>query len=294
MNNKKKILFILNPRAGHGLNKRIFDIADDLLDQSKFELHFATTEYRGHARVLAKKAVEEQFQYVVSVGGDGTVNEVAASLINSNVALAIVPTGSGNGLARHLNIPMQLSKAIELLNNEHAIWIDTFEVNQLFAINIAGVGFDGLIAHRFAQQSKRGFFTYIKIVIEEVLRFKNFEVTDAYGEQKQVWMVSIANSGQFGNNAWIAPNASCNDGLINVIYCSRMNLMQMIPFALKMFLKKLTPTDYYYEHKGAAMTIRFSTEQPLHIDGEAAQFCSKVDILCHPQSLKIIVPQHVK
>lgn len=292
LNSRRKILFILNPKAGHGKAGNIVREAERLLDQSKFEIHFSETEYAGHAKLLAKKAADEHYDYVACAGGDGTVNEVASSLKDTETALLIIPAGSGNGLARHLQIPMNAASAIALLNKGKKVSIDTFSINNLFTINVAGVGFDALVAHRFAEKNKRGLKTYIKTILAEYATSKEFEA-EINGTVYKAWLISIANSGQFGNNAWIAPVASCTDGILDIIICKKQKGVKLLTFAVNLFSKRLSSADYT-ALRSNQMTIKLFSKQPLHLDGEPAGFTDELNIYCNPLSLKVIVPQHVE
>lgn len=293
MNKRKKIIFILNTNAGHGKATGIVKQVESKLDASQFEIQFTETEFPGHAKLLAKTAADQKFDFVGCVGGDGTVNEIASSLINTETCMVIIPTGSGNGLARHLKIPMQPAKAIALLNNAHIIRIDTFSVNNLFAVNVAGVGFDALVAHRFSEKKKRGLKTYINTVIKELKNSNEFEA-EVLGKTHKAWLISIANSGQFGNNAWIAPAASLSDGILDLVICKKVKAASLLKFAADLFLKQLKPSPHYITLKKSDFAIELSEAQPLHIDGEPAGFVKDVTIKCHPHSLKVIIPHHVE
>ncbi len=293
MNKRKKIVIILNPKAGHGDAIRFVEEAERWFDKSLFDIQFEQTQYAGHAKSIAKNAVDGSVDYVMCVGGDGTVNEVASTLKNTETCLAIIPAGSGNGLARHLKIPMNAKQALSLLTNGKTVSIDSFTVNGLFAANIAGVGFDALVAHRFAEGKNRGLKNYIKTILREYAKSKSFEA-QIEGHKHEAWLISIANSGQFGNNAWIAPVASCSDGVLDVVVCKKLKGLKLIAFAVNLFSKKLMPSSDYTYLRYSKISMKLSSEQPLHIDGEPAGFTSELNIICHPASLKVIVPQHVE
>ncbi len=289
MNSSKRVLFILNPKAGHGLNEDIVALANEILKKHFNECIFKKTEFAGHATTLAVEAVKNKIDLVVCVGGDGTVNETAQALKYSETALAIIPTGSGNGLARHLHIPMNYKKGIALIIEGKKVAIDTFLVNDRFAVNLAGVGFDALVAHRFAALSVRGLQSYIKTVISSISDFDEMKFTDLLGEQQKAWLLCIANSSQFGNNARIAPYAQVNDGLLDIVLVKRPSIMQMIPFAVKMFNGKLGSSKSYKCIRTKKYTAQFDIAQPIHIDGEPAGMVSSVEVQVIPQSLNIII-----
>jgi len=277
MNSSKRVMFILNPKAGHGLNEDIIVVAGKILSKNFGECIFKKTEFVGHATTLAAEAVKDKIDLVVCVGGDGTVNETAQALKGSETSLAIVPTGSGNGLARHLRIPMNYKRAIGLIND-----------GKKFAI--AGVGFDALVAHRFAALKVRGLQSYIKTVIRSISDFEEMKFTDVSGQQQKAWLMCIANSSQFGNNARIAPAAQVNDGMLDVVMIKRPSVLKMIPFAVKMFNGKLETSNSYRCIRVKKYSVDFEKEQPMHIDGEPAGMASSVEVQLIPQSLNIIIP----
>ncbi len=290
MSSGKRVMFILNPIAGHGLNENIVAVANETLSKYAIESVFKKTEFAGHATTLAAEAVRDKVNLVVCVGGDGTVNETAQVLKDSETALAIIPTGSGNGLARHLRIPMDYKKAIAELIEGKQVAIDTFLVNGRFAVNLVGVGFDALVAHRFAALKVRGLKSYINTVIRSISDFEEMKFIDVEGKQQRAWMMCIANSSQFGNNARIAPHAQVNDGLLDIVLVKRPSIMQMIPFAVKMFNGKLGTSNSYKCIKAKKYSAQFNNAQPLHIDGEPAGMVSSVEVRIIPQSLNIIIP----
>ncbi|TSA25773.1 MAG: YegS/Rv2252/BmrU family lipid kinase, partial [Bacteroidetes bacterium] len=211
----ERILFIINPVSGTGhqekRQEKIEEVIEKYLDKSRFSHQVVNTEEKGQASRLARHAVLEGVSIVVAVGGDGTVNEVGQSLVNTTTALAIIPTGSGNGLARHLGLPMQFRRAIEVINHGNRKKIDTATLNGSLFVNVAGVGFDAHVARKFDQTSKRGFFSYFHIATSsyKLYKPKKYTITiDGQTIQRRALLISFANSSQFGNQATIAPHAS--------------------------------------------------------------------------------------
>ena len=168
----KRILFIINPNSVKRNNSRVSKAIELGIDHAKFIVNKIYTESAGHAVQISKDAVEGKVDIIVAVGGDGTVNEVASQMINSNAVLGIVPLGSGNGLARHLGISRNIEKAIELINRQNTSVIDTGFINGKVFISIAGVGFDAYIAEKFANGNQRGFFGYFKLIANEYFNYK--------------------------------------------------------------------------------------------------------------------------
>jgi len=289
----KRICFIVNPISGIGKQKVIEKLIDERLDHTKFEYEITYTKAAKHAMELAAKAAADQFDIVVAVGGDGSVNETAAGLIGTQTAMAIIPTGSGNGLARHLGIPLNLKKALEVINAGYETVIDSVQLNEHIFVNVAGIGFDAHIGWEFAKFGKRGFSSYLKIISREFPRYKAQDVEliiDGKSSIKKAFLISFANGSQWGNNAYIAPAADCRDGLIDIAILKDFNLLSAISIGYRLFKKTI--------HKSAALeTIKAKeviVRQPgtiAHIDGEPIETGNELRIKVNPLSLRIIIPQ---
>ena len=163
-------LFIVNPISGTGKQKKLDAILEKTLDFNLFKPTIVHTHSAGHATTLSQEAVGK-YRYVIAVGGDGTVNEVAKGLVGSDAVMGIIPVGSGNGLARHLNIPMKMSEAVKVLNKQLIVKMDTVRINDDLSVNVSGVGFDAHVAHKFADNGKRGPIPYVKIAATEFQQY---------------------------------------------------------------------------------------------------------------------------
>jgi diacylglycerol kinase (ATP) len=242
LENKKKILFIINPISGIGKQKNIESVILRKLDLLKFDYSIKYTQYPHHAIEIAKEAAEKGIDIVVAVGGDGSINDVASGILKSNTAMAIIPAGSGNGLANYLNIPLNISKAIKIINSYKILEIDTATLNGNSFISIAGMGFDAVIAEKFALTKLRGFWAYLKITIREFFKYSPQEFTISF-DNKQIkrtaLLVSFANSNQFGFNISIAPKASVTDGYIDLCVISKMSALKLALISPKLFLKNI-------------------------------------------------------
>lgn len=292
---KSKALFIINKYSGTGYSPALEGKILSQCEKRNIECVIEFTREPGHATALAKMAVDQNFQMAFAVGGDGTMNEVAQGLLHSPVALGIIPKGSGNGLARHLKIPLSFDKALQLLDMKRSLYIDTININNQLSVNVSGVGFDGHIAGMFARDGNRGLFTYGKLVIGEFNKFKPFncQVTlDGVTTEETLFSISFANSSQFGNNAFIAPTASLCDQLIDVCMLHRMNVIQGVQFIHKLFSKTLTHSKAVKISQAKAIDITTINEIPFHIDGEAAGTSSSFNIRIDPSSLRVIVPEN--
>lgn len=290
-NDYKKILFVINPKSGVGKQKKVELLIDKYLDKNVFLSEIAYTQYAGHAKEICEIRKNE-FEIICLVGGDGTINEGASSLINSNTALAIIPTGSGNGLARHLKISLKPEYAIKQLNNLNFKLIDACKINEQYFFNVAGIGFDGLIAHKFANFGKRGFSSYLKIVLKEFSRYKDQEYNlkiDGKAIISKAFMISLANSSQFGNNVIIAPKAFIDDGLLNVIVLRKFPILVAPLLALRLFTKSIHKSSFVTNYSCKKLEINCSEKIFSHIDGEPTNigFPIKVEVL--HKALKVLV-----
>lgn len=227
------------------------------------------------------------------MGGDGTVNEVARGMLHSEVPMAILPKGSGNGLARHLRIPMNLNGALRSLFNSDAVDIDTFTMNDKVSLNVSGIGFDGHVANLFGQEKKRGLQGYVKHTFREFFRFKEFEATiivDGKKMNRKAFVIAIANSSQYGNNARIAPLASVRDELLHI------NILRKVPpyrfdFMVDFFRGEVHQSKYSEVIEAKNISIEIASPVSFHIDGEPGGASSHFDIRIRPASLRMLVPK---
>lgn len=293
MNTKRKICFIINPISGVGRQKIIEKLVSDLLDTTVFEPLLVYTEGPKHATTLAKKAAQDGFEIVVSVGGDGSVNEIANGLIGTNTAMAILPTGSGNGLARHLGIPMDLKKAMLALQKGTVQKIDSIQFNQECFVNVAGVGFDAHIGWEFSKFGKRGFSSYLKVILRELAALKKqryeLEIDGQAKVEKEAYLISFANGSQWGNNASIAPLADVKDGVLDIVLVKKFSWLLSLPFGIKLFTKKIHTSSSVETIKARQVIVK-QEKNIAHIDGEPIESGQSITIKVNPLSLNVIVP----
>ncbi len=270
-------------------------IEDRIVDTCKKNASKCSIEYtqrRGHAISLANQAAINGFDYVVAVGGDGTINEVARGLLNSETPMGILPRGSGNGLARHLGIPVAITEAIDNLFLHKVMKIDTLSINDKLSLNVSGIGFDGHVANLFANKKIRGLVGYVRISVKEYFRFQEFEAevsVDDKTESKKAFIIAVANSSQYGNNIKIAPLASVRDGMLH------LTIMKKIPLYrfdhIFSFLKgSLTNSEMFEMLEGKEVRIKTSQAVPYHIDGEPCGLNNSFNIQLKPASLSVLVP----
>lgn len=296
-NEVNKVLFIVNKFSGTGYRPEVEGKIIEICEANDFECTIEFTQGRGHATELAKQAAKEKtFSRVVAVGGDGTVNEVAQGLLHSPVTMGIIPKGSGNGLARHLQIPMSVAGAVNSLFASRVIAMDTFQLNGKLSLNVSGIGFDGHIANLFGAEKKRGLQGYAKHALNEFFKFKEFEadiITEAINWKRKAFIIAIANSSQYGNNARIAPAASVRDGLLHISILKKVPPYRL-DFVYAFFSGKVDRSVYCETVETNRLTIRVPTPIAFHIDGEPCGKAEMFTIELVPASLHILIPKNAK
>ncbi len=293
MDKINKILFIINKHSGTGYRPDVESKILSHCEKINIDARIEFTKERGHATALAKAAAIESYTQVFAVGGDGTINEVAKGLIHTKTALGVIPRGSGNGLARHLRIPLDLPQALKVIEAK-SIAIDTFSLNERLSVNVSGIGFDGYIANLFGKNGKRGLINYGRLVMQEFTSFKEFEFNISVANKSwsgKSFIIAIANSSQYGNNARIAPMASMQDAQLNACFIRKMSALQSLGFFYKMFNSKLEESQWIKYLQCDSIIVETSKEVPYHIDGEAIGVDTKFKLQTHPGSLLVKVPR---
>lgn len=292
MATKKRIIFIMNPISGVVRKSGIPKIIENTLDKEHFDFSIVKTLYSGHASEIAKNAKEEGCDIVVAIGGDGTINEVARSIINSDTALGIIPCGSGNGLARHLMLPMDAHKAVEVINLHTTHELDYGLINNIPFFCTCGMGFDAFISMKFAESGRRGPVTYLENILREGLKYKpeTYEIEDENGTTRQrAFLISCANASQYGNNAYIAPQASMNDGLLDVIIMKPFDMLEASQISIDMFNKTLDKNSRINTFRTRHIHIRRERPGLIHYDGDPIMADTDVDISVVEKGIKIII-----
>ncbi|HYO78782.1 MAG TPA: diacylglycerol kinase family protein [Thermoanaerobaculia bacterium] len=285
-----KALFILNERAG---KKRAFDVGDVIRAASFFDSTIVPCGRKEDLDAMIDGAEREGVEVVFAVGGDGTVHETAKRLIGRQPALGILPIGSGNGFARHIGLPVDPAGALDSCRGGRIVTIDTARVNEHPFLGVMGIGFDAVIADRFASSDVRGLETYIKTGLRTFADFKadEYEVT-ANGEviRQRAFVVAIANSGQYGNNARIAPLASLQDGLLDVVIVNDTNLFDAAFLVARLFNGTIHQAKGVTSLQTRELTVRRSIEGPAHLDGEPVTLPAELHVRVVPDSLRLLVP----
>ena len=286
-------LFILNPKSGTSVGRDSNAVVDTIhLFAKKYgsTAEVVFTEARGHATELVREKLKlKNWKAIVAVGGDGTVNEVAAPLINQAVPLGILPLGSGNGLGRHLGLPLTLETSLTRLFEGSSITIDSAQLNDIPFFCTAGMGFDAYVGHLFSQQEQRGLSTYVSVSFKAFWDYKpqSFFLN---GKETKAFSLTFANAGQFGNNAWIAPKADLQDGLLDICTIKPFPLWFGTNLAYQLFTKQMKQSEFIdYQN---TTTAKVETESPpmIHYDGEPLQLDTNIiNIKINPKSLNVIV-----
>ena len=287
---KEQYAFIINPIAGTKSKENIPHIAQTILDSHHIDFFY--TEKAGQATELAAQLAAEGCPYVIAVGGDGTVNEVAKGLVHTDTAMGIIPCGSGNGLARHLKIPLQTKKAIEYLKTARATEIDYCKANEKIFFCTCGTGFDAQISHEFAVASNRGLKTYVKKVLQSYFSYKpqKYRLKTSETEmEREAFLITFANASQYGNNAYIAPHANVQDGLLDISILSKFPLAVVPALAMRLFLKTIDRSRYMTTLKTEAVTLHRESSGAFHFDGEADIMPDTIEIKVVPKGLKVLV-----
>ncbi len=298
---KRKIVFLLNPRSGTKAKEELKNYLIQRTSSAGYRWQFTDSRADGNYDELKPEINEKIISDVVVVGGDGTVSAVAESLMGMDVNIGIIPIGSGNGLARAANIPMKPAEALDVIFHHKTTMIDGFYINNEFSCMLSGIGFDAAVAHSFAKQKTRGLYTYTK---ESLLHFFNakptkFEIVlPEITFNSEAFFISIANSNQFGNNFTIAPKASLNDGLLDIVIVKKM-AKAMLPFAimeqingnnpLKNVTKNTKQKDILY-FQVPQITIRNFGRAPLHVDGDPKDTADVFEIKVVPNALRLLMP----
>jgi len=284
----KRVLFIINPVIRKRKKKKILLGIAHILDKNSFDYKIQFSDFPGHTAEIVRQNIDG-FDVFVAAGGDGTINEISKVLVGTEKILGIIPTGSGNGLARHLKIPLNIFDAIKKINQFHIRIIDTVNINEYTFVNVAGIGFDALVAHKFSSSVSRGFFSYSYHVLKEFIRFEPIVISMvADGEKytKKVLIIAIANSSQFGYNAFISPLSHINDGFFEICCLKKFPVLLFPLLAVRLFTKTIHKSKYF--EMVSAKEAKLEHTPFIHVDGEPLKISEIMEIKINPTSLKVI------
>ncbi len=288
----KRLAFIINPISGNGgKGPQRKQRVERFLQARGIQADVWETEYAGHAPELTERALAAGVERIVAVGGDGTINEIGRVLVDSECEFGLVPMGSGNGLARHLALPLGFDAALNLATLGVSIKIDTGEANGRPFFNVMGIGFDAEVGRRFNESEARGFFSYLKLGWQTFRDYKGlrYEISSTDESRSlQAYIVAIANSSQYGSNAFIAPDASLTDGKLNLVAIADPSLISLFVMVWRMFRKKLYLSPRVTPICSDSFAVRLPQPGFFHVDGEIFSCGAEMTIKTCPKSLRIV------
>ena len=291
---KEKILFLINPISGTKKKGNLPDRINQLVDKTKYDVDIHITHYKGEATELVPKKLAEGYRRFVAVGGDGPVNEIAKALVDTDGILGIIPIGSGNGLARHLKIPINVDRAMKLINNGRFEAIDYGRINDVPFFCTCGVGFDAHIGYRFAENKGRGFLNYIKITISDFFKYKpkryKLKVDKKTNYSTRAFLITFANASQYGNNAYISPKADIQDGKLDICILSPFRIHRAPGIGLRLFAKNIDRSTLMYREQATRVTLKRKKPGVVHFDGEPCEMGKKLKIKIVSKGLRVIIP----
>ena len=292
----KNIAFIINPISGsketQNAKRKLPKLIMQTLDSEQWLPNIVFTERAGHATELANQFARMGFDAVVAVGGDGTVNEVAQGIRGTQTALGILPMGSGNGFARHLNIPIRPNKAIEMINHSEPISVDYGLANGKLFVSTCGTGFDAVIADHFAGSNKRGFATYLQNILHEVFSYtpQTYHIVgDGLDVTHKAFLITFANANQWGYEALIAPKASVQDGKMDIMLMSSHAILGSASLALRLFTGHIDDSHFMDTLRAKEVTLERESAAPFHIDGDPVEMEKDIHIKIVPDGLRVLV-----
>ena len=297
----RKFIYFINPIAGTRSKELVPVIIKKITPLPHIPFEILPTNAEGNYAYLPEKIIVEKITDIIVCGGDGTVNQLANALQGVDVNIGIIPMGSGNGLALAAKIPKRIDKALAVIFNGNTTYIDSFYINKKFSCMLCGIGFDAQVAHNFAAQKKRGLFTYIRQSAKHFFKAKTyaFEImVNGNAINPEAFFISIANSNQFGNNFTIAPQASLQDGLLDIVVVNKMSKLRMVWSILKQIRngqvrvyedKKYHGNDIHYFQTNK-LTIKNLQLAPLHIDGDPAETAKYFEIEIIEKAFRMIIP----
>ena len=292
---KKKVYVIINPISGTKSKKSVPE-KFSAFDAYKYDIHIFMTGYEGHATQIASNAVEDKVDYVIAVGGDGTINEIAKVLVNTPVVLGIIPSGSGNGLARDLHIPMNYDKAIDIILEQNVSQIDYGIANGNIFFCTCGVGFDALVSEKVLNQSSRGKIMYAKSMLEVYIGFKpdKYEVICEEGHFKdKAFLITCANASQYGNNGYIAPHADIQDGKMNIAILKPFPIIDAAKTAIQLVSKNIANSSSLVEMLTSEAIIKRKEKGMMHLDGDSMETEKDIHVKIVHKGLNVFVPKDV-
>lgn len=299
---ERKIIYFVNPISGTRNKKHLKEQIARYTRQLQIPFEILDTSIDGDYRFVKEKIKQEKITDVVIAGGDGTINQIGSFLLGLDVNVGIIPMGSGNGLAYAAGIPKNKKKAIDIVLTGKAAPCDGFMVNHKFGCMLSGIGYDAQVAKDFLHQKKRGLLTYLRLCLINYFNAPNYKVTVQIDEKrisKNILFISIANSNQFGNHVTIAPRASLNDGLLDVVMvCKNNKLLTALALLWQIARGKIRSQEEADLKNKTIMYFQCSEifidnpqRAPIHVDGEPIETSTTMQVKVIPNALRLIRPR---
>ncbi len=292
MLNNRHLTLVINPIAGTLTKDGVSEWVPRKLEAMGYSVETRLTAGPGDATRIAAEAAARGDYGVLACGGDGTINEVARALIGTHTALGILPAGSGNGLARHIGIPIDVERSLAVIEADNVAACDYGTVNGHPFFCTFGVGFDAAVSRRFAQKGRRGFTTYIQSAIDEFIKYRSDTYQIICNDQvitDRAFMVAVCNASQYGNNAFVAPAASIRDGMLDVTIVHDSNVFSHMISGIELFAGSLGYSSSVKIIRTPRLTIKRSQAGPAHLDGESVDMPAELHINCEHKQLRIFI-----
>ena len=288
----KKVAFILNPISGTRTKKTILKYIEKVAAlHPDYAVEFYRTKCAGDACNAARDFVARGYDAVVAIGGDGTVNEVAEGLVHSGVKLGIIPVGSGNGLARHLNIPLNYQRAVDAVFEGRPQFIDAGKINGKVFFCTAGIGFDAVVGDKFNSSGSRGLMTYVEFCTREYVKYRPEKYEIAMNGTRftsKAFLITFANSSQWGNNAFIAPDANISDGMMDIVVWNEAPKATMPLLTAELFLKTLKYSQFVDTYRCKELLIIREKEGLVQFDGEIVMMGNELSLSVLHKAVEVI------
>jgi YegS/Rv2252/BmrU family lipid kinase len=292
--NDRRLLLIINPISGTLSKDGLIETVKQRLTPCGYDITAVTTEFAGHATRLARQAATDGYYGVLACGGDGTVNEIARALCGTQTALGIIPTGSGNGLARHIEIPVDVDLSLQVIEENRIVACDYGTADDTPFFCTFGIGFDAAVSERFARQRRRGLMMYLKSAIDEFITYAPETYTiSANGTiiTQEAFLIVCCNASQYGNNAFIAPEASITDGLLDVTIIHKGNPLTRAFVGVDLLTGFIGKNALIQTFRTRSTTITRNKPGIAHIDGDPCEMPAVIDVECHPGQLKVFTTE---
>lgn len=292
----KNFVFIINPISGKGIGKSIDPIIREFFKDKMDQIKIIFSEFPGHAREIALEELNNSPDVIVACGGDGTINEIASVLVNSNIVLGVIPVGSGNGLASNLNIPNNILLAIKNIWENNIFPMDVGKFNDRFFFSNVGLGIDAKVIKEYESRKTRNFIGYFNAAIKSLAEYKpialKIEVDDRVFDEQNYFFALCSNTNIAGYNVSFTPEASLDDGKLDVLLVENLSFLKEVAFSYHVIKRTLDEFHKAKLFQVEHINFKFNKAGILaQIDGESVVLDSdEVDVIIIPKALKVIVP----